>query len=353
MQTISKRQFARNLGDHLFSTTYASRTGYYVDKIVENIPDTLDRRILDGNSVSRRRFAEIVARAGIAAGVAYAGSRFGIGDVRGHREPISPKDSTVYMMNTVFSEKTLATIDGKYDTTILDVAKDDNGNDLPLNEWNEIPNLEKINTQWLGQPDYITQYGIFGLKETDTTIQGFIDLVYLPGQEMSGVAVAIDALHNAGVAPQPDDYEFAVVKVPTGYDIRFFQGTGSTDMKWKLIEQPSFIKVGYSYTGTPNQEQPHYFEEFELNKKELGTGQDKFGLAIRATVASGMPTRVSWPVAIGDLDNPSIYGDVISAQKPTRIPEFSYLKGFTLGLSLAIPLIGIERIRRRKNELRI
>ncbi len=305
--------------------------------------ENLDQRI------SRRHFLNTARNVGIGLGIAYAGSRFGIGDVSGHNSAPLPDEQTVYLMHTAYSDKTIAIIDGQYDTSIRDTAKDDNGNDLPLNEWNDIVNIGQ--TFLRGQRGPVSfPTGTFGLKETDTAIQGYLDMYQQMSRQTDAAVIAIDPLHNAGDFPQEDDYKFAVVKTQSGYDVRVFQGTGILDTKWKSIDQPFFIKAAASYTKTPNFGQDHFFEEFEFNKIELRINPDKFGLAIYASSAFTPSTLggFRWPSS-ADVDIPSTYGDVVSLKKPARVPEFPYSRELTLGITM---LAGLEIMRRRKNILR-
>ncbi len=329
----SARQLSEHLGEKLL----------YSDKgTIEN----LDQRI------SRRQFLSTARNVGIGLAVAYASSRLGIQDVYAHKEKTSPPvggDEVTYFMPTIFSEKTRSSIDGKYDTTVLDIAKDDSGKDFPLNEWNEIDNVGRFDA--LPPFSRITyKCGVWGLKETDSTIQGYIDFAEAVNTEISGVSIAIDPLHNAGDFPQEDDYKFSVVKISGGYDTRFFQGTGDPSTKWKLIDQPPSIKVAYSYTSTPNQDQTHFFEEFELDKKELKISSDKFGFGIRASTM-GLLNRCSWPIGVVDLENPLNYGDVIALGKPARVPEFPYLKEALVGGSLLLATRVERFLRNRKSQI--
>lgn len=304
---IASQETATRIRTQTSQISFVKQSSKHLSELLFNRKDSLQ---------TRRQNLRTLRDLSLSA-LAYAGVR--IGDVRGHTTAKPPQGELGPAISYLHQSEIIA--DGKWGE----------------NEWNY---------SWAGVKGLRSE--LLTNHDSDFAYFAIVNKRNLSIRPTLFGSIKLDTLHDAGFNPQKDDYTFSIVWTSDKeYDVKTSQGTGDG---WKLIDNHPEFKAASGLTKTPFDEKNELlFYEFAVPKSLIGNSKI-MGIQYMSLDSE----QIWWPSR--DPDKPNTWEDLIYKNEKIPeseiiIPEFPYGKELIAGLSLLLPLMGLEFIRHRRNEL--
>ncbi|MEM2130864.1 MAG: hypothetical protein QXZ70_09730 [Candidatus Bathyarchaeia archaeon] len=166
------------------------------------------------------------------------------------------------------------------------------------------------------------------------------DTTYDAGDKWS---ICIDAQHDGGSSPQPDDYEIIL----TGHSIsgiEVFRGNGSGWTKITDYDLGADFAIVNSLSSSPHLSTQHWVCEIMLNATYFDL-LNNFCVRITAYDASSVASNQCWPGPSYDFV-PDDWGETITVFE--NIPEFPPAIALMTLMAISLQLVYLFRTRRKQ-----